>query len=166
MLITPNWLDVCLNHISVFTLCFLLPLAAAVIWFSCRESWMFHLPSFISLLSLCLTNKALQIQPNSPTCPHRKCCERLHQLLLYSVNKIQPAATSGIFRSFHNHPTSTAARHKQRLTRGSPQQEPNSPFWRILLITGAAAVQNTLLSSDYLVMWGSWMPHTPTHVWY
>lgn len=83
-------------------------------------------PSVYFSLSLCLANKALQIQPNSPTFPRRKCCERLHRLLLYSVNKIQPAATSGIFRSFHNHPTSTAAPRADELTRGSPQQEPNS----------------------------------------
>lgn len=110
-------------------------------------------PSVYFSLSLCLANKALQIQPNSPTFPRRKCCERLHRLLLYSVNKIQPAATSGIFRSFHNHPTSTAAPRGEAHSRNQT------------LITAAVAVQNTLLRSDYLLMWSSWTPHTLTHVW-
>ena len=121
-------------------------------------------PSVYFSLSLCLANKALQIQPNSPTFPRRKCCERLHRLLLYSVNKIQPAATSGIFRSFRIHPTSTAA-PRAAADEGKPTAGTKlSPFWQIILITAAAAAQNTLLRSDYLLMWSSWTPHTHSHM--
>lgn len=125
MLITPNWLHVCLNHISVFTLCVLLPLAAAVIWFSCRESWMFHLPPFISLsLSVSLTklSKFSQTLPPFLAGSAASACIGCYctQSTKYSLQ--QRLAYSGHSTTIQQ----VQQRHELRLTRGSPQQEPNS----------------------------------------